>query len=70
LERKLQEVPRNHVSTVSKGLKEAAILRHLDETLHSLHSAFDVKVLNIQAILAVAGNNDYARPHHRDYLSA
>ena len=31
---------------------------------------FDVKALNIQAILAAAGNNDYARPHHRDFLSA
>jgi hypothetical protein len=33
---------------------------------------FDVKPLNIQAILAVtvAGNNDDARPHHRDFLSA
>jgi hypothetical protein len=33
---------------------------------------FDVKALNNQAILPVgaAGNNDYARPHHRDFLSA
>ena len=31
---------------------------------------FDVKALNIQAILAAAGNNDYPRPHHRDFLSA
>ena len=31
---------------------------------------FDVKALNIQAILAAAGNNDYKRPHHRDFLSA
>ena len=31
---------------------------------------FDVKALNILAILGAAGNNDYARPHHRDFLSA
>ncbi len=31
---------------------------------------FDVKVLNNRAILGAAGNNDYARPHHRDFLSA
>ena len=31
---------------------------------------FDVKALNIQAILAAAGNNDYKRPHQRDFLSA
>ena len=31
---------------------------------------FDVKALNNQAILGAAGNNDYARPHHRDFLSA